>query len=177
VLNGHTSFVYCVCYNPQGTVIVSGSYDETMKLWDVKQGAYSCLRCCGTDSVGICMKTIPAHSDPVSAVQYNNDGSIIASASHDGLMCVRSLLLHSRCKALVAQTPVERLDRPMHQDARRPSQPARVEPALLPQWPLPPRLHPRLGHPTLERPRREDPQGVCWPHQRQVRFRLVCGSV
>jgi WD40 repeat protein len=35
-------------------MIVSGSFDETVRVWDVKTGN--------------CLKTLPAHSDPVSAV-------------------------------------------------------------------------------------------------------------
>lgn len=31
------------------------------------------------------MKTLPAHSDPVSAVHFNRDGSLIVSSSYDGL--------------------------------------------------------------------------------------------
>lgn len=34
------------------------------------------------------MKTLPAHSDPVSAVHFNRDGTMIVSCSHDGLMYV-----------------------------------------------------------------------------------------
>ena len=31
------------------------------------------------------MRTLPAHSDPVSAVHFNRDGSLIVSSSYDGL--------------------------------------------------------------------------------------------
>lgn len=55
-------------------MIVSGSFDESIKIWDVKKGK--------------CMKTLPAHSDPVSAVHFNRDGTMIVSCSHDGLMYV-----------------------------------------------------------------------------------------
>lgn len=34
---------------------------------------------------GKCLKTLPAHSDPVSAVNFNRDGSLIVSSSYDGL--------------------------------------------------------------------------------------------
>ena len=36
---------------------------------------------------GRCLKTLPAHSDPVSAVSFNRDGTLIASSSYDGLWC------------------------------------------------------------------------------------------
>jgi hypothetical protein len=83
-LRGHTNFVFCVNFNPQSTLIVSGSFDETVKLWDVKTGK--------------CLKTLPAHTDPVTAVNFNRDGTLIVSCSYDGLWCVRvSPLFCVRC--------------------------------------------------------------------------------
>lgn len=32
-LNGHSSFVYSVAYSPDGTKIISGSRDNTIKIW------------------------------------------------------------------------------------------------------------------------------------------------
>jgi COMPASS component SWD3 len=61
----------CVNFNPQSNLIVSGSFDETVRIWDVKTGR--------------CIKTLPAHSDPVSACCFNRDGTLIASSSYDGL--------------------------------------------------------------------------------------------
>ena len=34
------------------------------------------------------MRILPAHSDPVTAVSFNRDGTLITSCSMDGLMCV-----------------------------------------------------------------------------------------
>jgi COMPASS component SWD3 len=70
-LDGHTHYVMCVNFNPQSNLIVSGSFDEAVRIWDVKTGK--------------CLKTLPAHSDPVSAVSFNRDGTLIASSSYDGL--------------------------------------------------------------------------------------------
>lgn len=50
---------------------MSGSFDESVRIWDVRTGK--------------CLKTLPAHSDPVSAVHFNRDGSLIVSSSYDGL--------------------------------------------------------------------------------------------
>jgi len=33
-----------------------------------------------------CVSTLPAHSDPVTAVSFNRDGTTVSSASHDGLI-------------------------------------------------------------------------------------------
>ena len=46
-------------------------FDESVRIWDVKTGK--------------CLKTLPAHSDPVSAVDFNRDGTLIVSSSYDGL--------------------------------------------------------------------------------------------
>lgn len=35
------------------------------------------------------LKVLPAHSDPVTAVSFNNDGTLIVSCAMDGLMCVK----------------------------------------------------------------------------------------
>ena len=67
---GHDNFVFCT--NIYQNLLVSGSFDETVKLWDI--------RC------GECISTVPAHSDPVTAVSFNRDGTCMASASHDGLI-------------------------------------------------------------------------------------------
>lgn len=41
VLKGHSNYVFCVNYNPQSNLIVSGSFDESIKIWDVKKGKYT----------------------------------------------------------------------------------------------------------------------------------------
>ena len=63
---GHTNYVLCCGFNPQSNLIVSGSFDESVRIWDVKTGKQ--------------LKNLPAHSDPVSAVHFNRDGSLIVSS-------------------------------------------------------------------------------------------------
>lgn len=72
LLRGHTSFVFCVAFSPQGNLLASGSFDETIRLWDVKKGR--------------CLRTLPAHSDPVSGVGFSSDGTLLLSCGHDGLL-------------------------------------------------------------------------------------------
>ena len=60
-LVGHLNFVFCVNFNPQSNLIVSGSFDETVRIWDVKTGKQ--------------LKKLPAHSDPVTSVHFNRDGT------------------------------------------------------------------------------------------------------
>lgn len=72
ILKGHTSFVSCVAFTPQGNLLASGSYDETIRIWDVKRGTL--------------LRSLPAHADPVAAVGFSGDGSVLCSAGHDGLL-------------------------------------------------------------------------------------------
>ena len=36
---GHTSTVSCMSYSPNGCYIVSGSFDQTIRIWDVETGS------------------------------------------------------------------------------------------------------------------------------------------
>jgi COMPASS component SWD3 len=53
-------------------MLVSGSYDEQLIVWDVRSARP--------------MLHLPAHSDPVSGVDFVHDGTLIVSCSSDGLM-------------------------------------------------------------------------------------------
>ena len=51
---------------------MSGSYDETIIIWDVRTARV--------------LHSLPAHSDPVGGVDFVRDGTLIASCSSDGFM-------------------------------------------------------------------------------------------
>lgn len=88
VLKGHTNFVFCVNFSPSANMIVSGGFDETVRVWDVARGIS--LSCWVFRMLNVflakTLKTLPAHSDPVTAVTFNHDGTLIASCAMDGLM-------------------------------------------------------------------------------------------
>jgi COMPASS component SWD3 len=71
---GHHNYIYSIAFSPKGNMLVSGSYDEAVYLWDVRAARV--------------MRSLPAHSDPVSAVDFVRDGTLIVSCSHDGLIRV-----------------------------------------------------------------------------------------
>lgn len=70
-LLGHHSYVYCLAFSPKGNILASGSYDEAVFLWDVRAGRQ--------------MRSLPAHSDPVSGIDFCCDGTLVVSCSTDGL--------------------------------------------------------------------------------------------
>uniref|UniRef100_A0A3P8U7K0 WD repeat domain 5 n=1 Tax=Amphiprion percula TaxID=161767 RepID=A0A3P8U7K0_AMPPE len=83
ILLKHSQKVFCpliiLLTKPLSESFLSQSFDESVRIWDVKMGK--------------CLKTLPAHSDPVSAVHFNRDGSLIVSSSYDGLWyCMKTLI-------------------------------------------------------------------------------------
>lgn len=89
IMTGHHNYVYCVSFNPQGNMIATGSYDEAVRVWDIRSG--------------ICQKTLPAHSDPVSGVHFNRDGTMIVSCSHDSLIRIWDTATGQCLKTLVEE--------------------------------------------------------------------------
>lgn len=39
-LKGHSNYVFCCNFNPQSNLIVSGSFDESVRIWDVRTGKF-----------------------------------------------------------------------------------------------------------------------------------------
>ena len=64
-LNGHTKFVNSVDFSPDGTQIVSGSGDDTIKVWDAITGE--------------CRQTLEEHCGSVNSVTFSPDGKNIVS--------------------------------------------------------------------------------------------------
>ena len=66
----HTNAVYCVAFSPDGTQIVSGSLDKTIRVWNVETGA----------AVG---EPLMGHTNRISSVAFSPDGTQIVSGSWD----------------------------------------------------------------------------------------------
>ena len=52
-------------------VLAQGSFDETIRLWETR--------------TGLTLRTLPAHSEPVTSVAFSFDGTLLVSASYDGM--------------------------------------------------------------------------------------------
>ncbi|HEY9853738.1 MAG TPA: WD40 repeat domain-containing serine/threonine-protein kinase [Leptolyngbyaceae cyanobacterium] len=66
-LTGHLSSVSTVAISPNGKIIASGGFDNTIKLWNLQTGELIC--------------SIMSHSKPVLAVAFNPDGKLLVSGS------------------------------------------------------------------------------------------------
>ena len=110
-IKGHTSWVVSVSYCPDGTSALSGSKDNTARLWDIETG--ECLRVfeghtswveCISVSImgklvlsgskdntarlwdietGECLHILKAHTDGVTCVAISPDGRFALSGSYD----------------------------------------------------------------------------------------------
>ena len=71
---GHKGPVYSVAVSPSGNTIVSGSADETIRIWNNTVEGYS--------------QVIKSHSAPVKTVSLSQDGTLLLSGSDDKMLKV-----------------------------------------------------------------------------------------
>jgi WD40 repeat protein len=111
---GHSAPVTSVCFNPKGSLMASGSLDNTIRMWDTATGRQvgDPLRGHGGGVLSVCFSSdgtilasgsgdravhlwnpttgqqvgepLRGHSSGVESVCFNKDGNIIASCSGDG---------------------------------------------------------------------------------------------
>jgi WD40 repeat protein len=71
IFQGHSDSVESVAFSPDGNKALSGSYDRTMKLWNVETGTLE--------------ETFQEHTDFIMSVAFaSDDGSDVLSGSADG---------------------------------------------------------------------------------------------
>jgi hypothetical protein len=57
---------------------------------------------------GTCLKTLPAHSDPVSSAEFSHDGTSIVSGSYDGIWCMQQAARTDNMQQQQQQQPQRR---------------------------------------------------------------------
>jgi len=87
---GHSDSITSVIYSSDGSRILSGSWDNTIKEWDTETGE--------------CIKTYKGHTDGVNSVSYDTDCHRIVSGSRDNTIkewdvntgeCIKTYTGHS----------------------------------------------------------------------------------
>jgi transducin (beta)-like 1 len=85
-LKDHTKEIYTIKWSPTGLgsanpnqqlVLASASFDATIKLWDVEQGAQ--------------LFSLTHHSEPVYSVAFSPNGEYLASGSFDKCLHIWSV--------------------------------------------------------------------------------------
>jgi WD40 repeat protein len=69
-LEGHSDYVWSVAFSYDGSRVVSGSSDKTIRIWDVETGK-------------TVMGPLEGHSEAILSVAFSNDGSRVVSGSSD----------------------------------------------------------------------------------------------
>lgn len=73
-LEGHTAPVLAVSFCPRANLLVTGSYDESAIVWDIRRGE--------------ALRTLPAHAEAIWTVGWDAEGALVLTGSADGMMCV-----------------------------------------------------------------------------------------
>ncbi|KAJ5520270.1 WD domain protein [Penicillium fimorum] len=103
-LEGHSGQIQSVAFSADGQLLASGSYDNSIKLWD--------------PATGMCRYTLEGHSDNVKSVAFSADSRLLASGSYDHPIklwdtatgtCQHTPEGQLKCTGLVAFSPSGRL--------------------------------------------------------------------
>lgn len=103
ILRGHADRISSVAWHPSGDMVATGSYDSTVRLWDVETST--------------CIGVLEGHTGSVTCVAFDRAGARLASGSFDQTMRIwdvasrRSVRIfegHEEMVSSVAWSPSER---------------------------------------------------------------------
>ncbi len=84
VLEGHEGWVTSITYSPDGNQLVSGSMDQTVRIWDVEKHTQ--------------LRVLGKHISSVKSVCYHPGGHQLASSSMDGTVTLWDAKNHTNSK-------------------------------------------------------------------------------
>ena len=67
IMDGHTDFISCITFSPDGNFVASGSHDKTICVWDTATGTQTLV--------------LRGHEDIVECVAFSFDGRIVSGSS------------------------------------------------------------------------------------------------
>ena len=70
ILEGHTDRVNSVVFSADGNLLISGSHDRTIRIWDVHSGH--------------CLHILKGHDNWISSLNLIPNSSVVISSSEDG---------------------------------------------------------------------------------------------
>ena len=78
VLSGHTAEVFVAAWNPTvPDLLASGAGDATVRIWDLNAA---------NDAPVVCKHLPQTHAKNISTLEWNQDGTLLASGSYDGIL-------------------------------------------------------------------------------------------
>ena len=89
-LTGHTSTVSSVAFSPDGQTVASGSWDGTIKLWNLATGEE--------------VRTLTGHTHRVWSVAFSPDSQTLASGSFDNTIKLWNLATGKEVRTLTGHT-------------------------------------------------------------------------
>jgi WD40 repeat protein len=89
-LGGHANSVNAVSFSPNGKLLATGSFDNTVKLWDTSTGKE--------------IKTLTGHTNSVNAVSFSPNGKLLATGSRDNTVKLWDTTTGKQIKTLTGHT-------------------------------------------------------------------------
>ncbi|HQR35229.1 MAG TPA: AAA-like domain-containing protein [Blastocatellia bacterium] len=106
VLKGHTGVNQALRFSPDGTILATGNYDRTVRLWSAE----------GDDDNEI--TTIKGHGSAVNSLAWSADGKYLASGSADGSLKIWGI--ESLVAPELARKSVKRFRASVFMDGNKP---------------------------------------------------------